>query len=67
MTVTSVKKEADPDVLHMGLSDGSSFLLRISCLEALLGSGAGVESGTLFAGTVLYEDLENRLRLAGTA
>jgi regulatory protein len=67
MTVTSVKKEADPDILRIGLSDGSSFLLRISCLEALSGSVVGVESADLFVGTILDEDLDNRLRLAGTA
>jgi len=64
MTVASVKKEADPDVLRIGLSDGSSFLLRISCLATLPGSS--VEDRELCVGTVLDEDFEGRLRLAGS-
>jgi len=64
MTVTSVEKEADPDVLHVGLSDGSSFLLRISCLLALQDSNS--EGEGLFVGAVIDENLENHLRLAGS-
>jgi len=66
MTVTSVDKEADPDVLHIGLSDGSSFFMRLSCLAVLPGSSADVEDGDLSVGVVLDEDSEGRLRLAGS-
>jgi len=34
MTVTSVKRGADPDILKIGLSDGSLFFIRISYLSS---------------------------------
>ncbi len=65
MTVTSVGKEADPDILRIGLSDGSSFLLRISCITLLQDPGS--ESDDLSVGAVVDDDFETRLRLAGSA
>lgn len=38
MTVTSVKRGADPDILKIGLSDGSLFFIRLSYLPSSIKS-----------------------------
>lgn len=57
MTVHSVKQGADPDVLNVGLSDGSFFLFRTDYLA----SGAPLP----VPGLALSEDSESAYRIAG--
>ncbi len=59
MTVVSVEKGADPEVLNVGLEDGSRFLFRLSYLEAPYASGEEL------LGRALSMEEETDLRFAG--
>lgn len=59
MTVVSVVVGADPEVLKLGLSDGSSFFVRASYLPP--------PSAAPLPGSELDEDAERELRAAGDA
>ncbi len=58
MTVVSVKSGADPQVLKVGLADGSLFFVRTAYLPPALGSALRVGQG-------LDADGEAQLRFAG--
>ncbi len=60
MTVISVEQGADPEVLIIGLEDGSRFLCRLSYLDAAFAS-----SGAELLGRALSAEEEADLRLAG--
>lgn len=60
MTVVSVEQGADPEVLNVGLEDGSRFFLRLPYLDPLF-----LESRADLLGKDLSEVEEASLRLAG--